>query len=89
MKSQVFKQVLFFSITAILGPILLFGGIGYMLDRYFATNKLFLFLGIGLAFITTHIYMFRKVKEFSKISSSLDKKNEVKDSNVSLKQESK
>ncbi len=88
MKSQVLREALFFSTTAILGPILFLGGIGYMLDRKVGTDKLYLFIGIGLAFVMTQILMFRKVKEFSKISSSFEKKTEAGDLKESPQQES-
>jgi F0F1-type ATP synthase assembly protein I len=76
MKNRVIREALIFSTVAILGPIILLGGLGYILDRYFGTDKVFLFSGIGLAFVTTQLFMFRKVKEFSKISSSMAQKPE-------------
>jgi hypothetical protein len=69
MSGKILRQAVLFSSTAILGPILLFGGIGYILDNHFGTGKLFLLISIGLAFILTNILMLKKFREFSKISN--------------------
>jgi hypothetical protein len=71
MKSQIIRESLVFSSTAIFGPILLFGGIGYMVDKYAETGKIFLFVGLGLAFLTTQVLMLRKVKEFAQKSNTI------------------
>ena len=68
-----------FNATAIFGPILLLGGLGYFLDKYFGTEKKFIFLGIGVAFILTNVLMFRKIKRFIKVSDEFLKKDEVQD----------
>jgi F0F1-type ATP synthase assembly protein I len=70
MKNMAVKQALFFGLSSILGPILFLGGLGYVLDKQFGTNKLFLFVGIGLAFVMTQFFMYRKVKEFSMVAQS-------------------
>lgn len=89
MKSQVLREALFFSISAILGPILFFGGFGYILDKHFGTEKVFLISSLGFAFITTQLFMFRKVREFSKVSHTLGAEAEQKRSAESLEQEPK
>ncbi len=76
MKSVILREALFFSGTAIFGPIFFLGGLGYFLDKYFGTSKVFLLSSIGLAFVLTQILMFRKVKEFNKISNAYVKEAE-------------
>ena len=71
MKRKVLLEGILFSSSAILGPILILGGLGYVLDDYFGTNKLFIFIGIGIAFAVTQVLMFKKVKEFSNETSLL------------------
>lgn len=66
MKRLILKETFIFSATAIFAPILFFGGIGYILDRHFYTDKTFLLLSVGLAFLCTQFMMLRKVKQFSK-----------------------
>ncbi len=60
-----------------------------MLDNHFGTNKLYLFAGIGLAFVVTQMLMFRKVKEFSRISSAMAQKPEQVASGPSAETEAK
>lgn len=70
MKGNILRQTLFFISTSVLGPILLFGGIGYILDSYFGTNKIFTLSAIGVAFIVTQVLMFNKIKKgYGEISS--------------------
>lgn len=71
MKPKILREALLFSSTAILGPILFLGGIGYMLDKFFNTEKVFLLTSIGLAFVITQVLMFKKVREFSRTTNSL------------------
>jgi len=79
MKNTILREALMFNATAIFGPILLLGGLGYFLDKYFGTEKKFIFLGIGVAFILTNVLMFRKIKRFIKVSDEFLKKDEVQD----------
>ena len=52
--------------SSILGPLLFFGGLGYLLDKWTGKEPLFLLLGILLAFIMTHILIYKKVKRLNK-----------------------
>ena len=52
----------FYSSFSILGPLLLLGGIGFVLDKYFGTYPRMLLIGIAIAFVFTNILLFRKVK---------------------------
>lgn len=86
MKSVILREALFFSGTAIFGPIFFLGGVGYFLDNYFGTSKVFLLSSIGLAFVLTQILMFRKIKEFNKISNTYIKEAEEKRSISSIEE---
>lgn len=69
MKNTILREAFLFNATAIIGPVFFLGGIGYVLDRYFGTNKTFLFFAIAAAFILTNILMFRKIMKFMKVSN--------------------
>lgn len=47
----------------IIGPLLLFGGLGYLLDIFFKTRPKLLIAGVFVAFVTTNILLFRKTRE--------------------------
>jgi len=49
----------------VLGPILLFGCIGWLLSDYYH-NRAFVFIGVGTAFITTNILIIRSSKKITK-----------------------
>lgn len=78
----IFKQALLFNATSIVAPIVVFGGIGWLLDYFFHTGRIFLFLSVAVAFVATHILMFRKLqrysKEINKISPEHDTEKNIK-----------
>ena len=51
MKSTILREAFLFNATAIIGPLLFLGGAGYLLDRYFGTNKKFVFFAIGTRYV--------------------------------------
>ena len=51
--------------ASILGPLIVFGGLGYWLSKYF-DGKAFLFVGAGIAFIVTSILQVFKVRALLK-----------------------
>lgn len=51
----------------VLGPLLLFGGIGYLLDYYLKTKPVALIVCIILAIIFSNILVFKKVMALNKI----------------------
>jgi F0F1-type ATP synthase assembly protein I len=79
----ILKQALLFSASSIVGPVVFFGGIGWLLDHFFHTGRIFLFLSVAVAFIATHVLMFRKLqmysKEINKISAEHDTQNDTKE----------
>ncbi len=68
-----------YSIGSILGPLLIFGGFGLILDRIFDTKPWALLISIFVAFIVTNVLLFKKIK---KINGMMDAyRFEVKDNN--------
>jgi len=54
-----------YSIGSILGPLLVFGGFGLILDRVFSTKPWGLLTSIFFAFVTTNILLFKKIKKIN------------------------
>lgn len=68
-----------YSIGSILGPLLIFGGFGFILDRIFDTKPWALLISVFVAFIVTNVLLFKKIK---KINGMMDAyRLEVKDNN--------
>lgn len=55
--------VAMYSGYSILGPLLIFALVGYVLDRLFETKPAILLICILLAFITTNYLIYKKVKK--------------------------
>ncbi len=71
-----------YSLGSIIGPLLAFGGLGLLLDRIFKTHPWLLLISILLAFITTNILLFKKIKKINQMmdayrQEALTKKEEV------------
>ena len=49
-----------------LSGIILFGGTGYLLDHYFDTNPIFLFVLLVLSFPITQIILYKRAKQLTK-----------------------
>ena len=62
----ILRQAFLFNATSIALPVVFFGGIGWLLDYFFHTGRIFLFLSVAVAFVATHILMFRKLQRYSK-----------------------
>lgn len=59
----------------ILGPLLLLGGVGWLIDRYFVSGHWGLFLGLALAFVFSNWLVF---KRSAKIAGQFTDKEEKK-----------
>ncbi|MDD3711379.1 MAG: hypothetical protein PHP37_02150 [Patescibacteria group bacterium] len=78
-------MVLYISFS-VLGPLLVIGGIGYLVDRIFNTRFALLF-SIFVAYLVSNILMFKKLKKINKEmdkivpsqKDSLDNKNAYDD----------
>ena len=64
--------------ASILGPLVIFCGIGYYIDYKLETKPLMIIIGILSAFFLTNILIFKKIrvliKEFDKIEELENKK---------------
>ncbi len=88
MKNKILAESLRFSITSILGPVLVLGGIGYSLGSYFGKEKVFLLSAIAISFIVTQILTYRKLSRGYSTISSLDvKKDDAKEEDEALVKE--
>lgn len=57
-------MVLYISFS-VLGPLLVIGGIGYLIDRLFHTRFALLF-SIFIAYLVSNVLMFKKLKKINK-----------------------
>ena len=55
-----------YTTASILGPLLVFGGAGYVFSKYLGGGKTLLFVGVGIAFIATSILQFFKIRTLLK-----------------------
>lgn len=58
--------VLYYNSASILGPLILFLGLGFFLDKTLGTKPYLMMIGLGIAFITTNILIFRKIRKLMK-----------------------
>ncbi len=56
--------------ASILGPLIIFGGFGYFLDKVFNCYPLWTLICLATAFVFTNILLFRKIKKISAIMES-------------------
>lgn len=61
--------------SSILGPLLAFGGLGFLLDKWTKKGPLFLLLGVLVAFITTNFLIYKKVRKMTEEFEEYDRKN--------------
>lgn len=55
-----------YTTASILGPLLVFGGAGYIFSKYLGGGKTLLFVGVGIAFIATSTLQFFKIRALLK-----------------------
>lgn len=58
-------EVMAYSSASVFGPLVIFLGIGYFLDKHFQTKPIFLLIGLAVAFIITNVLLFRKSRSVS------------------------
>jgi F0F1-type ATP synthase assembly protein I len=56
-----------YSTASIFGPLLIIGGLGYFLDKYFDTMPILTIIAVFIAFIVTNILLFKKMKMVNKL----------------------
>jgi len=63
----------------ILGPLLIFGGIGYWIYKHFETSRIVLFIAVLIAFFTSNALIFIRAKKdaenFVEKTKDVDKKS--------------
>ena len=52
---------------ATFGPMIVFGGIGFYLDKIYGTKPVYLLVGIGVAFIVSNILLVKKARYVSRL----------------------
>lgn len=63
---QLALSTIAYTSASIFGPLVIFGGVGFYLNKHLEGGRVFLFVGIGIAFIITNILQFFKVKKLLK-----------------------
>lgn len=56
-----------YSIGSILGPLLIIGGLGMLLDKLLSTGPWLLLLSILIAFVVTNILLFKKIRKINRM----------------------
>ena len=56
-----------YSLGSILGPLLILGGSGFIIDRLYQTSPWGILGGVLIAFITTHILLFKKLGRINRL----------------------
>jgi|GEM_PF-5751357 len=73
------KKAILIDMLAIFIPLVFLGGLGWFVDTLRGSKPVFLFLGIGIAFIMTNIFIFFRFQRLSSQAQSLipEEKEEV------------
>lgn len=74
-----------YSLSSILGPLLVLALPAYFLDRHFQTKPLLTLIAVGIAFVITNILLFKKVSQINNLIAKnfplpKEKKTEEEDS---------
>ena len=62
--------------SSIIGPLVVFGVPGHLLDRYFGTGPAILLVSVILAFVATNFLLYRKVKILTRSFDEVKEKTE-------------
>lgn len=77
-----------YSSASIFGPLVIFGLIGYFLDKTFNTKPLIMIIGVFIAFVATNILLFKKLRVLVKDFEKYDKtQNQDKSKNAPERKE--
>lgn len=66
-----------YSSASIFGPLFIFGGLGWYLDKRFGSNPWLMLVGVFIAFIVTNILLFKKVVALTKFINKEKKTDET------------
>lgn len=70
---QLAMSVGYYTAASIFGPLFLFGGIGFFLDKIFDSKPFILIIGIFIAFISTNFMIYKKVRKMMKSFDVIEK----------------
>ncbi len=77
------RQIIFssaaYSLSSILGPLLILGVPAYFLDTFLGTKPVIMLVAVFIAFIMTNILLFKKVKKISYLIESSFPPKDLKD----------
>ncbi len=73
-----------YSIGSILGPLLIIGGLGLLLDRFFGTHPWILLGSVLVAFIVTNVLLFKKIKKINRMMDVYQQEAKAEKEKVSL-----
>lgn len=57
---QLIRGAAIYTGAFIMGPLLVFGGAGYFLDRHFGTKPIITLIAVFLAFVISNVLLFKK-----------------------------
>lgn len=75
-------SVFYYISGTIFGPLLVFGGLGYILDSFFDTSPTLLIVGVFVAFLTSNLLLFKKVTKLNGLMNQYGKKPEQSSSEL-------
>lgn len=77
LKAKSFKELALgmaaYSGASILGPLVFFILLGFLLDKLFNTKPLCIICGVIIAFIVTNIFIYKKIKKLIKTFDESEK----------------
>lgn len=78
---QLIVSSAWYASSSIIGPLLMFGGMGYFIDTYYDTSPWSSLVGVLIAFVVSNVLLFKKVvtltKDMDKQAATVDdKKNQ-------------
>jgi F0F1-type ATP synthase assembly protein I len=75
--------------ASIFGPLILIGGGGYLLDRYFDTKPLLTIIGVFIAFVLSNVLLFKKSMALTRHISETYRKKEKSEDEAEKKESEK
>ena len=86
--SKEISRAMFLYISfSVLGPLLVIGGVGYIVDKIF-NNKFILFFSIFVAYIVSNVLMFKKLKKINQEIENIGEEKEAVGNIDDLEEES-
>lgn len=70
-KKELARAMALYISYSVIGPLLIFGAIGYVIDKLFET-RFFLLFSIFIAYIVSNVLMFKKLKKINHSIAKID-----------------